>query len=95
MNFTGTYTYTHLPDIIEAITDNVSGGQMTCQAIFDRHVGVKQADHGQLAETAPTILWLVDFLKHFQASETHTQIFRHQTYTHMKKKTHTFNCSHT
>lgn len=46
---------THLPSIIEAITNNVSGGQMTCQAVFDRQVKVKQADHGQLAETAPSI----------------------------------------
>lgn len=50
------YTYTHLPSIIEAITDYVSGSQMTYQAIFDRHVGVKQAHHGQLAEAAPAIL---------------------------------------
>lgn len=56
INFTGVHTYTHLSNIIEAITDNVSGGQMACQTIFNRHVGVKQADHGQLAETALTIL---------------------------------------
>lgn len=47
--------HTHLPGIVEAITDNVSGGQMTCQAVFNSQVGVKQADHGQLAEIAPTI----------------------------------------
>lgn len=46
---------------------------MACQTIFNRHVGVKQADHGQLAETALTILRLVDFLKYFQGSETYKQ----------------------
>lgn len=49
-------TYTHLPYIIEAITNTVSGVQKTCQAVFNRQVGVKQCVHGQFAKTAPTIL---------------------------------------
>lgn len=68
------HIYTHLSNIIEAITDDVSRGQMTCQTIFNRFVGVKQVDHGQLAGTAPAILRLVDFLKYFQGPETsHTE----------------------
>lgn len=55
INFISIHTYTHLPCVIEAITNNVGGGQMTCEAVFDRQVVVKQADLSQLAETAPSI----------------------------------------
>lgn len=27
---------------------------MACQAVFNRQIGVKQAGHGQLADTTPT-----------------------------------------
>lgn len=43
---------------------------MSHQAVFNRQVGVQQADHGPLAEIGSTLHRLVDFLKYLQSPET-------------------------
>lgn len=58
-------TRKHLANIIEPISYDVRGAQVSSQTVFNGHVGINQGDHGQVAVTTLAVLRLVDCLKLF------------------------------